>query len=69
MKKEVNENEDKLHNLLTNLESTEKKEDEFWKEYKNLEKDILQYQVHYQNYFLNYFKLLVLSLAFSYLLL
>ena len=40
MKKEVNENENKLKNYLINLEETEKKEEEFWKEFKNLEKDI-----------------------------
>ena len=41
MKKEVNENENKLKNYLINLEEMEKKEKEFWKEFKNLEKDIL----------------------------
>ena len=40
MKNEVKENENKLKNLLTNLEETEKKEDDFWLEYKKLEKDI-----------------------------
>ena len=40
MKKEVNENENKLKNYLINLEETEKKEEEFWKEFKNIEKDI-----------------------------
>ena len=40
MKKEVNENENKLKNYLINIEETEKKEEEFWKEFKNIEKDI-----------------------------
>ena len=40
MKNEVNQNEMKLNKLLVDLEETEKKEDGFWTEYKNLEKDI-----------------------------
>ena len=40
MKNEVNQNENKLKTLLVDLDESEKKEDEFWKEYKKLEKDI-----------------------------
>jgi hypothetical protein len=42
MKNEVNQNETQLQNLLVELEETEKKDDLFWTEYKNLEKDIFK---------------------------
>ena len=42
MKNEVNQNEAQLQNLLVELEETEKKDDLFWTEYKNLEKDIFK---------------------------
>lgn len=42
MKNEVNQNETQLQNLLVELEETEKKEDLFWTEYKNLEKDVFK---------------------------
>ena len=42
MKNEVNQNEIQLQKLLVELEETEKKDDEFWTEYKNLEKDIFK---------------------------
>jgi hypothetical protein len=40
MKNEVDKNENQLQDLLIELSKTEKKDDEFWTEYKNLEKDI-----------------------------
>ena len=40
IKKEVNSNENKLQNLLSNLDVLQKDEMKFWEEYKNLEKDI-----------------------------
>ena len=42
MKNEVNQNETQLQNLLIELEETEKKDDLFWTEFKNLEKDIFK---------------------------
>lgn len=42
MKNEVNQNETQLQKLLVELEETEKKDDLFWTEYKNLEKDIFK---------------------------
>ena len=42
MKNEVNQNETQLQNLLVELEETEKKDELFWTEYKNLEKDIFK---------------------------
>ena len=39
MENEVNLNEKKLQKLLTDFEQAEKNEDEFWSEYKKLEKD------------------------------
>ena len=42
MKNEVNQNETQLQNLLVELEETEKKDDLFWTEYKNLEKDVFK---------------------------
>ena len=42
MKNEVNQNEAQLQKLLVELEETEKKDDLFWTEYKNLEKDIFK---------------------------
>ena len=42
MKNEVNQNETQLQNLLVELEETEKKDDLFWTEFKNLEKDIFK---------------------------
>jgi len=40
MKKEVNQNETKLQKLLVDFEQAERKEDEFWIEFKNLEKEM-----------------------------
>jgi hypothetical protein len=40
IKKEVNENENKLQKLLSGLDEVQKDELKFWEEYKNLEKDI-----------------------------
>ena len=42
MKNEVNQNETQLQKLLVELEETEKKDDLFWTEYKNLEKDVFK---------------------------
>ena len=42
MKNEINQNETQLQKLLVELEETEKKDDLFWTEYKNLEKDIFK---------------------------
>lgn len=42
MKNEVNQNETQLQKLLVELEETEKKNDLFWTEFKNLEKDIFK---------------------------
>ena len=42
MKNEINQNETQLQKLLVELEETEKKDDFFWTEYKNLEKDIFK---------------------------
>ena len=39
MKNEITINENKLQKLLVDFEETEKKEEKFWKEYKNLEKN------------------------------
>ena len=39
LKKEVNQNENKLHNFLDDLKTIEKEEVKFWNQYKNLEKD------------------------------